>query len=166
MSGATQMGRHGLEAFIVKGMTLTLLLVLLAPIVMVIAMSFTAATTLQFPPPALSLRWYEEVLALLAGPDADFARLAESLMVSLEIAVAASLVCVLAGVPASYALVRLSFRGRGLPTFQQLSALDSAERVAPLAQRHAPIRDRARRVSLEHAVERFVRRAEFEGVEE
>ncbi|MGE0769985.1 MAG: ABC transporter permease [Hyphomicrobiaceae bacterium] len=114
MSGTTHMGRHGLEAFIVKGVTFTLLLVLLAPIVMVIAMSFTAATTLQFPPPALSLHWYEEVWALLAGPDADFARLTESLIVSLEIAAAASLVCVLAGVPASYAMVRLPFRGRGL----------------------------------------------------
>lgn len=114
MNGTAHMGRHGSEALIVKGITFVLLLMLLAPIFMVVAMSFTAATTLQFPPPALSLRWYEEVWTLLTGPDAVFARLAESLLVSLEIAAAASIVCGLAGVPASYALVRLSFRGRGL----------------------------------------------------
>jgi putative spermidine/putrescine transport system permease protein len=81
---------------------------------MVIAMSFTAAATLQFPPPGLSLRWYEEVWTLLTGPDAAIARLVESLMISLEIATATALLCALVGVPASYALVRLPFRGRGV----------------------------------------------------
>jgi len=114
MNGIGHIGRHGREALIIKGVTLLLLLVLLSPIFMVVAMSLTAAATLQFPPPGLSLRWYEELVTLLAGPDAAMARLAESLLVSLEIAAAASLVCVLAGVPASYALVRLSFRGRDL----------------------------------------------------
>ncbi len=80
MSEVTQIGRHGLEAAIVKGITLVLVLLLLAPIVMVIVMSFTAATTLQFPPPGLSLRWYEEVWALLTGPDAAIARFGESLV--------------------------------------------------------------------------------------
>ena len=114
MSEATQIGRHGIEAVIVKGVTLVLVLLLLAPIVMVIVMSFTAATTLQFPPPGLSLRWYAEVWALLTGPGAAIARLWESLAVSLQIAAVTAIVCVLAGVPASYALVRLQFRGRGL----------------------------------------------------
>jgi putative spermidine/putrescine transport system permease protein len=114
MNGTTQIGRHGIEALIVKTITCALLVLLLSPIVMVIAMSFTAATTLQFPPPALSLRWYDEVWTLLAGPDAEIARFVESLLTSIEIAIAASLVCAVAGVPASYALVRLSFRGRGL----------------------------------------------------
>ena len=114
MNEATQIGRHGIEAVIVKGVTLVLVLLLLAPIVMVIVMSFTAATTLQFPPPGLSLRWYAEVWALLTGPGAAIARLWESLAVSLQIAAATAIVCVLAGVPASYALVRLQFRGRGL----------------------------------------------------
>ena len=43
MNEVTQIGRHGLEAMIVKGITLVLVLLLLAPIVMVVAMSFTAA---------------------------------------------------------------------------------------------------------------------------
>jgi putative spermidine/putrescine transport system permease protein len=113
MNELTQIGRHGFEAVLIKGITLLLVVLLLAPIVMVVVMSFTAATTLQFPPPGLSLRWYQEVWALLAGPDAAMARLGESLAVSLQIAAATALVCVLAGVPASYALVRLRFRGRG-----------------------------------------------------
>ncbi len=114
MSEMTQIGRHGIEAAIVRGITLVLVLLLLAPIVMVVAMSFTAGMTLQFPPPGLSLRWYAEVWQLLSGPDAAIARLGESLLVSLQIAAATSIVCVLAGVPASYALVRMRFRGRGL----------------------------------------------------
>lgn len=114
MSEMTQIGRHGIEAAIVKGITLVLVLLLLAPIVMVVAMSFTSGMTLQFPPPGLSLRWYAEVWQLLSGPDAAIARLGESLLVSLQIAAATSIVCVLAGVPASYALVRLRFRGRGM----------------------------------------------------
>ena len=114
MNEITQIGRHGLEAMIIKGITLMLVLLLLAPIVMVVAMSFTAGATLQFPPPGLSLRWYAEVWALLTGSGAAIARLWESLAVSLQIAAATSIVCILAGVPASYALVRLQFRGRGL----------------------------------------------------
>jgi putative spermidine/putrescine transport system permease protein len=114
MISATQIGRRGLEAILVKGVTCTLLFLLLAPIFMVVVMSFTAATTLQFPPPGLSLRWYDEVWTLLTGSDAEIARFAESLLVSVEIATAASLICALAGVPASYALVRLHFRGRGM----------------------------------------------------
>jgi putative spermidine/putrescine transport system permease protein len=113
MSEVTQIGRHGLEAAIVKGITLVLVLLLLAPIVMVVVMSFTAAATLQFPPPGLSLRWYQEVWTLLTGPDAAIARFGESLAISLQIAAATAILCVLAGVPASYALVRLQFRGRG-----------------------------------------------------
>jgi putative spermidine/putrescine transport system permease protein len=113
MSEVTQIGRHGFEAVLIKGITLVLVLLLLAPIVMVVVMSFTAARTLQFPPPGLSLRWYEEVWALLTGADSTMTRLGESLAVSLQIAAATAIVCVLAGVPASYALVRLQFRGRG-----------------------------------------------------
>jgi putative spermidine/putrescine transport system permease protein len=76
-------------------------------------MSFTPATTLQFPPPGLSLRWYGDVWSMLAGENADSARLRDSLFASLAIAGATAFVCLAAGVPASYALVRWRFRGRG-----------------------------------------------------
>lgn len=112
MNEHRHVGRHGAEAWIVRAVTLALLLLLLAPIAMVVAMSFTGGTTLQFPPPGISLRWYDEVWSLLTGPNAAGARLGESVAVSLEIAAATAVVCLLAGVPASYALVRLQFRGR------------------------------------------------------
>jgi putative spermidine/putrescine transport system permease protein len=114
MSDLPSVGRRGFEAALVKGLTFALLALLLAPIAMVAAMSFTSASTLQFPPPGLSLRWYGEVWALLTGPDAEIARLWESLLVSLKIACGSALVCLIAGVPASYALVRFRLRGRGL----------------------------------------------------
>ena len=114
MSDLPSVGRRGSEAALVKGLTFALLTLLLAPIAMVAAMSFTSVSTLQFPPPGLSLRWYGEVWSLLTGPDAEIARLWESLLVSLEIACGTALVCLVAGVPASYALVRFRLRGRGL----------------------------------------------------
>jgi putative spermidine/putrescine transport system permease protein len=114
MSEMPSVGRRGFEAALVKAFTIALLALLLAPIVMVVAMSFTPSTTLQFPPPGFSLRWYQEVWLLLTGPDAAFARLSESLLVSLEIAGATALLCLVTGVPASYALVRFRFRGRSL----------------------------------------------------
>jgi putative spermidine/putrescine transport system permease protein len=104
-------GRAGAEAALIKVFTAVLLLLLLSPIVMVVVMSFTPATTLQFPPPGLSLRWYGEVWSMFAGGNAG-SRLSESLFASLEIASATALVCIVAGVPASYALVRFRFRGR------------------------------------------------------
>ena len=36
------------------------LLFLCLPIAIVVPMSFSSAESLQFPPPSLSLRWYEE----------------------------------------------------------------------------------------------------------
>jgi putative spermidine/putrescine transport system permease protein len=114
MAGETSMGRAGLEAAAIKLFTVVLIFVLLSPIVMVVVMSFTPATTLQFPPPGLSLRWYAEIWSMFAGENAGAARLRESLLASLAIASATALICLAAGVPASYALVRLRFRGRGV----------------------------------------------------
>jgi putative spermidine/putrescine transport system permease protein len=112
MKGTTTVGRHGLEAIVVRVVAIVLLAMLLSPILVVIVMSFTAAETLEFPPPGLSLRWYEDVLALLTGPGAGIARLGESLVASLMIATATAAVCLVASVPAAYALVRYRFRGR------------------------------------------------------
>lgn len=112
MAAETSIGRTGPEAAIIRLFTVVLLLLLLSPIGMVVVMSFTPATTLQFPPPGLSLRWYGEVWSMFAGENAGAARLRELVLASLEIASATALVCVVAGVPASYALVRFRFRGR------------------------------------------------------
>ncbi|MER8435957.1 ABC transporter permease [Mesorhizobium sp. M1312] len=114
MSDHFAAGRSGFEWRLIKGLSIVLIALFLAPICMVLFVSFTAGTTLQFPPPGLSLRWYQDVWAMLAGPDASIVRLRESLLVSLEIAALTALVCVAVGVPASYALVRFRFWGRGL----------------------------------------------------
>jgi putative spermidine/putrescine transport system permease protein len=114
VSGPSAIGRNGLEASLVRALTLVLILLLLAPIVTVVVISFTSGTTLQFPPPGLSLRWYEEIWTLLFGPEARVSRLGEAILVSLQIAGLAAIVCVLAGVPACYAISRYTFPGRAL----------------------------------------------------
>lgn len=114
MRSNNMIGRSGLEASIVNVLTLILVIVLLLPIVTVIIISFTSATTLQFPPPGWSLQWYQEVWGLLAEPDYDYTRLGESLATSVLIATLTSLTCLITGVPASYAIVRFKFFGRSM----------------------------------------------------
>ncbi|NIA69380.1 ABC transporter permease [Pelagibius litoralis] len=111
MDENTSIGRAGVEATVIKALTWFLLLLLLLPIAMVLAMSFTSVTTLQFPPPELSLRWYADVWSMVSDEQNDFTRLRESFETSFVIAAATSLVCLVAGVPASYALVRFRFLG-------------------------------------------------------
>lgn len=71
---------------------------LLAPIAVVIAMSFTSGNTLQFPPPGWSLRWFR----YLAGRN-EFISAA---LISAEIGVIASTIAVALAIPAALALVR------------------------------------------------------------
>jgi ABC-type spermidine/putrescine transport system permease subunit II len=80
-----------------------------SPIIVVVVMSFTPATTL-YSRPGLSLRWYGDVWSMLAGENADGARLRDSLRPGRS--PGPRLVRVAAGVPASYALVRCRFLGR------------------------------------------------------
>lgn len=112
MRNNTTIGRSGIEATIIAAITLVLLILLLLPIITVFTISFTSASTLQFPPPGWSLQWYREIWTLISEPDYDYTRLSESLVTSILIASCTSLTCLLAGVPASYALVRFKFRGR------------------------------------------------------
>jgi putative spermidine/putrescine transport system permease protein len=107
-------GRSGVEARLILIATIVLLGLAVLPIAMVIAISFTAGTTVQFPPPGLSLRWYREVWEMLAAEPSGLSRLRESLVASLEIAAATSVLCLVTGLPAAYALVRRRFRGRVL----------------------------------------------------
>lgn len=112
MDDETTIGRTGFEALLIGVVTSVLLVLLLAPIAMVAVMSFTGATTLQFPPPEWSLRWYGDIWSMLANPDGDFTRLREALVTSIVIASLASLLCLAAGLPASYALARYRFSGK------------------------------------------------------
>jgi putative spermidine/putrescine transport system permease protein len=75
---------------------------LLAPIAVVVVLSFTSGSTLSFPPPGFSLRWFR----YLAGRD----EFMTATMISAQIAALASLGAVALGLPASIALVRIRFR--------------------------------------------------------
>jgi putative spermidine/putrescine transport system permease protein len=114
ISASDVTGRSGSEWRLIKLVAGALILLMLSPIVMVVLMSFTDGTTLQFPPPGLSLRWYHEVWKLLFGPDADLVRLREAVVESLQIAALTAVITVLVGVPASYALTRYRFGGKAV----------------------------------------------------
>lgn len=96
----------GLERGIVVGLALLALLFLVLPILIVIPMSFSGAQSLTFPPPSLSLRWYESFFA----DDAWLVALFNSVVVALT----SSLLSLVLGTLAAYGLVRHSFIGRAL----------------------------------------------------
>ncbi len=79
---------------------------LMAPLAIVVIISFSAAPFLQFPPPGLSMRWYSNLFN-----DAGWT---SSLLVSLEVLVPSALLATVLGTAASYALVRGSVPGAGV----------------------------------------------------
>ena len=82
------------------------LLFLRLPIAVVVPMSFSSASSLEFPPPGFSLRWYHSLFG-----DARRLRAAGT---SALVAFASSLAALVLGSIAAYGLVRGSFRGRAL----------------------------------------------------
>jgi putative spermidine/putrescine transport system permease protein len=82
------------------------LLFLCLPIAVVVPMSFSSASSLAFPPPGLSLRWYQSFFG-----DPRWLRAAGN---SGLIALASSIGALVLGSIAAYGLVRGSFRGRAL----------------------------------------------------
>lgn len=75
-----------------------------APLLIPIAISFSDTNFTAFPPRGFTLRWYAAVLQ-----DPEFLR---ALWVSTRLALAATLVSLLLGTPAAFALVRGEFRGK------------------------------------------------------
>ncbi|HEX7126718.1 MAG TPA: ABC transporter permease [Thermodesulfobacteriota bacterium] len=76
------------------------------PLVLVLLISFSGDSYLNFPPGSWSLRWYETLLdnrAFIAAAQRSF-------LIALVVT-AASLAL---GIPAAYAIARMEFRGRGL----------------------------------------------------
>jgi putative spermidine/putrescine transport system permease protein len=70
----------------------------LAPLAIVVLVSFSSAPFLAFPPPGFSLQWYHNLIA-----DPGWSR---SLWVSLQVMLPASVVATVLGTAAAYALVR------------------------------------------------------------
>ncbi len=79
---------------------------LLAPLLLLVALSFDASQWLQFPPPGWTLQWYQEVFA-----DPDWL---SSFLTSVELGAAVTLASVLLGLLGGFALARGSFPGREL----------------------------------------------------
>lgn len=71
---------------------------LLAPLAVVVTISFSSAPFLQFPPPGFSLRWYELLFSSPAWT--------HSLWVSVQLFVPSSILATILGTAASYGLVR------------------------------------------------------------
>src|SRR6266702_6585078 len=87
-----------------KAVVGVLYLFLLAPILIVVPLSFSNDSYLTFPPHSWGMRWYA---AMMANPE-----LIGALRVSLGVACIVTLIGLLAGLPAAYAIKRLNFRGR------------------------------------------------------
>lgn len=79
-------------------------LFMVAPILLVLWLSFFTNEILTFPPDGYSLRWYRGLV--------DQQQFIAGFMTSLQVAVLATLVGLAVSVPASLALTRLEFRGR------------------------------------------------------
>jgi putative spermidine/putrescine transport system permease protein len=92
-----------------------ILLFLVLPVVIVFPLSFSSNTTLSFPPPGFSLRWYLAFFGSRSWTDA--------LWVSLEVGVPVTLLAVALGTPAALGLRRGPFPGQRLVNALVLSPL-------------------------------------------
>ena len=95
-------GRVSLETWsfrlVMGGLALLSFLLLLAPAVVVIVVSFTSGYSLKFPPPGYSFRWYVSLL--------DAWQLQFAAGNSIQVALATTVIAVLLGVPAALAIGR------------------------------------------------------------
>ena len=82
------------------------LVFLIAPVVIIVIVSFSGADYLRFPPPSLSLRWYERFFGVASWRHA--------MWISTQVALLTTVFATVLGFLASLALVRGRFRGKGL----------------------------------------------------
>lgn len=88
---------------------------LLAPLLVVIGVSFTSSNFLKFPPDGFSLKWYDAVVNNPLYVDAFW--------LSIQIAGLGTILAMILGVPASLILVRKRFPGAGVISAIFLSPL-------------------------------------------
>ncbi len=89
---------------LLTGFTGLVLLVIYAPLALVVLNSFNASKSFAWPPPDLTLRWWRAAAQSTGARDA--------LLVSLEVAVVATVVALVLGTMAAMALQRARFFGR------------------------------------------------------
>jgi putative spermidine/putrescine transport system permease protein len=82
------------------------LIYLVFPVIVVVAISFSSGNFLAFPPPGVSLRWYESIVR-----DPEWI---SALWVSVKVGSLSALIATLIGVPAAFALVRHVIPGKAL----------------------------------------------------
>jgi len=99
-------GKLGLFRYALYGHAALVMTFLLLPIVFIALLSFGSSRWLAFPPPEWTLKWYQE---LIGDP-----RWAESFWLSLRLALCVTVLSVLLGGAAAFALVRGRFFGRRL----------------------------------------------------
>jgi len=96
--------RLGVWKWILISIGAAISLYLLLPICLIVLLSFGSSRWLAFPPPSWTLRWYAE---FWSNP-----QWINSLLTSLQVAVVVTILSVVLGTLAAFALVRGSFRGR------------------------------------------------------
>jgi putative spermidine/putrescine transport system permease protein len=97
--------RRGPGTVAVAALSATVLLFLIAPVIIILIVSLSGAEYLRFPPPSLSLRWYQRFFGVAAWRQA--------IVVSTEVAFLTMVFATVLGFLASLALVRGRFRGKG-----------------------------------------------------
>src|SRR6201987_3716538 len=93
----------GLGAYILYAITVAMMIFILAPLLLVMAVSVSDSYFVTFPPQGFTLKWYAKVLQ-----DRDFL---EAMRFSILLALGTTVGSLLLGVPAAFALVRGNFVG-------------------------------------------------------
>ncbi len=105
-AGGRRRRRRGAGRAALAAVSIAILVFLCLPAAIIIPMSFSSASSLEFPPPGFSLRWYD---SFLGDP-----RWLAALQNSAAVALLSSSIALVLGSLAAYGLVRGSFRGRPL----------------------------------------------------
>ena len=104
----------------IKGTFMVLVVIyLLAPMAIILVISFSSAEFLSFPPPGFSLRWYEN---LFTDP-----KWSMTLMTSIKVVIPTCILSTVCGVGAAVALTRSKFAGK-----HALTAMLMAPLVVPI----------------------------------
>ena len=98
--------RTGPGTIAVLAVAATVLVFLIAPVIIILIVSFSGADYLGFPPPSLSLRWYRRFLGAASWRRA--------IGVSTQVAILTMIFATILGLAAALALVRGTFRGKGI----------------------------------------------------
>ncbi|GGF62643.1 polyamine ABC transporter permease [Azorhizobium oxalatiphilum] len=88
---------------VLKGVTLVMFLFLLAPLIVVVPISFSGDAYMAFPPTSWSVKWYGAIF--------HDAQMTAAFTISILLAIVVTVISLLVGLPAAYALVRLKPRG-------------------------------------------------------